>query len=103
MSQDPLGAGASDINLYGYVRSDPLSYVDPTGLTCWGPQTDCSTLPPKEAWKLPPSEWPAYRHDLFFDWLNRHLGYHWWDPSQSFWHIPGYLVLCFLDVHNGYQ
>ena len=32
MSEDPIGFGGGDINLYGYVRNQPLWYRDPRGL-----------------------------------------------------------------------
>ena len=33
MSQDPIGFGGGDTNLYGYVRNDPINWTDPLGLT----------------------------------------------------------------------
>ena len=34
-SQDPLGFGAGDANLYRYGSNDPLRYTDPTGKLGW--------------------------------------------------------------------
>lgn len=31
ISQDPIGFAGGDINLYGYVRNDPIFYRDPSG------------------------------------------------------------------------
>ena len=32
MSKDPIGFGAGDTNLYGYVLNDPINKFDPSGL-----------------------------------------------------------------------
>lgn len=32
ISEDPIGFGAGDLNLYAYVRNDPLRFTDPLGL-----------------------------------------------------------------------
>lgn len=32
VSEDPLGFGGGDVNLYAYVRGNPVTGVDPTGL-----------------------------------------------------------------------
>ncbi len=31
MSKDPIGFEGGDTNLYGYVISDPINYIDPKG------------------------------------------------------------------------
>ena len=36
MSEDPIGFGGSDINLYGYVFNNPQAIIDPLGLDGWG-------------------------------------------------------------------
>ena len=36
ISEDPIGFAGGDINLYGYVRNNPLMYKDPKGLTASG-------------------------------------------------------------------
>ena len=32
ISEDPIGFSGGDVNLYAYVRNDPISLVDPFGL-----------------------------------------------------------------------
>jgi RHS repeat-associated protein len=39
ISEDPIGFEGGDVNLYGYVWSNPLSYRDPLGLDGWGNDT----------------------------------------------------------------
>ncbi|MBI4586444.1 MAG: PKD domain-containing protein [Planctomycetes bacterium] len=34
-AKDPLGFGGGDTNLYGYVQSDPVNLIDPSGLITW--------------------------------------------------------------------
>lgn len=36
ISEDPIGFGGGDINLYGYVWNNPLHFTDPMGLDGWG-------------------------------------------------------------------
>jgi len=36
ISEDPIGFLGGDVNLYGYVRQNPLSFRDPLGLDGWG-------------------------------------------------------------------
>ncbi|MGH9966426.1 MAG: RHS repeat domain-containing protein [Pyrinomonadaceae bacterium] len=36
ISEDPIGFGGGDVNLYGYVWQNPLGYRDPLGLDGWG-------------------------------------------------------------------
>ena len=35
ISQDPLGFGGGDANLYGYVFNDPVNLTDPAGVECY--------------------------------------------------------------------
>jgi RHS repeat-associated protein len=35
ISEDPIGFGGGDVNLYGYVWTNPLNYYDPMGLDGW--------------------------------------------------------------------
>jgi len=32
ISEDPIGFGGNDINLYGYVKNAPLNFIDPDGM-----------------------------------------------------------------------
>ena len=32
ISEDPIGFAGGDVNLFGYVRNNPISYTDPSGL-----------------------------------------------------------------------
>lgn len=36
LSEDPIGFSGNDINLYGYVWNNPVSFRDPLGLDGWG-------------------------------------------------------------------
>ncbi|MEO8572549.1 MAG: RHS repeat-associated core domain-containing protein [Pyrinomonadaceae bacterium] len=36
VSEDPIGFGGGDVNLYGYVWNSPLHFSDPMGLDGWG-------------------------------------------------------------------
>ena len=36
LSKDPIGFAGEDTNLYGYTFSDPVNWIDPTGLWAWG-------------------------------------------------------------------
>jgi RHS repeat-associated protein len=36
VSEDPIGFGGGDVNLYGYVWNNPGNYTDPMGLDGWG-------------------------------------------------------------------
>jgi RHS repeat-associated protein len=36
ISEDAIGFGGADVNLYGYVWRNPLNYKDPLGLDGWG-------------------------------------------------------------------
>src|SRR5207245_1695711 len=38
ISQDPIGFGAGDSNLYRYVRNQPTNLTDPSGFQLIGPQ-----------------------------------------------------------------
>lgn len=36
ISEDPIGFGGGDVNLYGYVWNNPQNFTDPMGLDGWG-------------------------------------------------------------------
>ncbi|MEC7278137.1 MAG: RHS repeat-associated core domain-containing protein [Bdellovibrionota bacterium] len=36
ISEDPLGKSNDDLNMYIYVRNNPLYYIDPFGEVSWG-------------------------------------------------------------------
>ena len=36
ISEDPLGFGGGDVNLFTYVQDDPVMFIDPYGLWAWG-------------------------------------------------------------------
>ncbi len=42
-SKDPIRFDGGDTNLYGYVVSDPVNFIDPSGLVAWG-QVDGGVL-----------------------------------------------------------
>jgi RHS repeat-associated protein len=35
ISEDPIGFGGGDVNLYAYVGNNPVIYIDPNGLLTW--------------------------------------------------------------------
>ena len=46
ISEDPIGFGGGDVNLYGYVWNNPVNFYDPSGLfpfsfPCW-PASQCA-------------------------------------------------------------
>ena len=59
ISEDPIGFGGDDINLYGFVWQNPLNFSDPYGLDGWGNNTA--------------------------DWLDGNIGYaqRWWQPDPD--------------------
>ena len=76
ISQDPIEFSGGDINLYGYVRNDPVLYSDPEGLWVWygcwgGPNwSGCQTTPIED---LTPEQWaklepPIDQQDQCYYW-----------------------------------
>ncbi len=41
VSEDPLGLGGGDINIFGYANNDPVNGTDPLGLFLLGASIDC--------------------------------------------------------------
>lgn len=41
-SEDPIGFWSGDVNFYAYVGSDPVNFVDPSGLSRWKGKLDGS-------------------------------------------------------------
>ncbi len=61
VSEDPIGFGGGDVNLYGYVWNDPLRFTDPMGLDGWGNDfanwADARTEFPRRSWQRDPQYW----------------------------------------------
>lgn len=49
ISEDPLGFGGGDVNLYAYVGNDPVNYTDPSGLERLQPYHFGRSYPPPPA------------------------------------------------------
>jgi RHS repeat-associated protein len=69
LQTDPIGYGAG-MNLYAYCGSNPLNYVDPSGLTSWG---------------LTVSRWWE-DGSLIFDWVDLEAYYAAYDPEMENWY-----------------
>ncbi len=61
ISEDPIGFGGGDVNLYGYVWNNPLHFVDPMGLDGWGNDfadwADEKTAYARNYWQGDPQSW----------------------------------------------
>jgi RHS repeat-associated protein len=52
ITKDPIGLGGRDTNFYSYVSNDPLSGIDPSGLTKCHPETAFSAIGGGLGWWL---------------------------------------------------
>jgi RHS repeat-associated protein len=67
LTQDPIGESGG-INLHGFVGNNPLSYVDPYGLSWWNPFSwFSSSQPTQPARPADPNSYGAMRADLIGD------------------------------------
>jgi RHS repeat-associated protein len=64
VSEDPLGLGAGQVNLYAYVSNDPVNLTDPMGLT--GAGRGCGDSGNRRRIRVPGKR-------RFFNWLNEPL------------------------------
>ena len=55
-TQDPLGFGGKDSDLYRYAGNDPVDLLDPSGLKDWGDEGGVLVM------AQPQSEWKDYHH-----------------------------------------
>jgi RHS repeat-associated protein len=72
VSEDPLGFGGGDVNLFGYAQNDPVNVIDPLGLA--------PPIPPyyPPGW-TPDWRWAPGSKSARPDW-------NWWDPNGGEWH-----------------
>jgi uncharacterized protein RhaS with RHS repeats len=69
ISEDPIGFFGGDVNLYAYVRNDPLSFTDPLGLSQEPDTNDCKPKCFAQLKYRPVDDWRAkLRHATHSFW-----------------------------------
>ena len=80
ISEDPLGFGGGDVNLYAYVGNGPTNDTDPTGEAPWEPYSN-HWVPQAVRRTFRDFLEPA-ANSLPYRWTSGGLGYHCWTKEQ---------------------